>query len=185
MPGTVTLYNRRTKEKVTMYAIQARETLRDHGDEWTQSPVPGAFERAATAPTVDPKTGEAIPAGERGKQKHIDKSGESGAPKVEGPRSSSRQQQLRGEVDLSGGGESEDEDDDQAEGEEGDEPDDFTKISGIGAATAEKLEDAGITSYAQLRDMTPQQIAAVEEKLGQHGVFERNNWVKQAKDLAG
>ncbi|MCB0112865.1 MAG: polymer-forming cytoskeletal protein [Caldilineaceae bacterium] len=41
------------------------------------------------------------------------------------------------------------------------EPDDFTKIRGIGPAFNRRLLEAGITAYAQLAAMTPEQIAGI------------------------
>lgn len=61
--------------------------------------------------------------------------------------------------------------------------DDLTQIKGIGPKFAQTLKDHGITSYAKLANLTPQEIEQLEEKLGFSGRFERENWVEQARAL--
>lgn len=61
--------------------------------------------------------------------------------------------------------------------------DDLTKIKGLGKVAAEKLNDAGITTYAQIAVLSADEIATLEESVGA-GKFEKNEWVAQAKDLA-
>lgn len=62
--------------------------------------------------------------------------------------------------------------------------DDLTKMKGLGKVMAEKLAGEGITSFAQIADMSDADIAALEEKIGAAGKFEKNEWVAQAQDLA-
>ncbi len=62
--------------------------------------------------------------------------------------------------------------------------DDLKKISGVGPALEKKLHALGITSYQQIADFTPEQIAEVDEQLNFKGRIEREDWVSQAKKLA-
>lgn len=61
--------------------------------------------------------------------------------------------------------------------------DDLTKISGIGKKIAGKLNDAGITTFAQLAALTDDEIANIDESLSFKGRIGRENWVGQAADL--
>jgi large subunit ribosomal protein L21 len=63
--------------------------------------------------------------------------------------------------------------------------DDLKKLDGAGPAAVKKLNEAGITTFAQVAAMTADDIARVEEETGLKGKFERGNWVEQAKELAG
>lgn len=56
--------------------------------------------------------------------------------------------------------------------------DDLTQLTGVGPAAAAKLNDAGITTFAQLGAMTDDAIAAVET------IKIKPEWVEQAKELA-
>lgn len=62
--------------------------------------------------------------------------------------------------------------------------DDLTKIKGLGKVFAGKLNDEGITTFAQLAALDADAIATLEEKLSATGKFEKNEWVAQAADLA-
>ncbi len=62
--------------------------------------------------------------------------------------------------------------------------DDLTVIKGIGPKFARTLADHGITSFQRLAALTPEEIDALEEKLGFSGRFAREGWVEQAKALA-
>ncbi|WP_040604386.1 50S ribosomal protein L21 [Sagittula stellata] len=53
--------------------------------------------------------------------------------------------------------------------------DDLTQITGVGPAAAKKLNEAGITSYAQLAAVDPETFEATKVK---------PEWVEQAKTLA-
>ena len=57
--------------------------------------------------------------------------------------------------------------------------DDLTRIEGIGPAIANALRAAGVTSYAQLAAMTPDQIRVVLSKAGISG--DPKTWPKQAQ----
>ncbi|MEM9670846.1 MAG: 50S ribosomal protein L21 [Pseudomonadota bacterium] len=62
--------------------------------------------------------------------------------------------------------------------------DDLTKMKGLGKVFAEKLNAEGITTFAQVAAMSADDVAALEEKIGAVGKFEKNEWVSQAADLA-
>ena len=63
--------------------------------------------------------------------------------------------------------------------------DDLKKLQGLGPAIEKKLNAAGVTTYAQIASMTAEDVARVEDEAGIKGRFERDNWVEQAKELAG
>lgn len=62
--------------------------------------------------------------------------------------------------------------------------DDLKKLTGVGPAVATKLNDAGITSFAQIAALTDADIAKLEEELSIVGKFEKGDWVAQAQELA-
>ncbi|MBI1386141.1 MAG: 50S ribosomal protein L21 [Rhizobiales bacterium] len=64
------------------------------------------------------------------------------------------------------------------------EPDDLTRISGVGPVIAEKLDKLGVIKFAQVAAFTPDDIARVDAVLNFKGRIERENWVEQAKKLA-
>ena len=61
--------------------------------------------------------------------------------------------------------------------------DKLTDINGIGPVIAQKLNDAGVTSFQQIADFSPEQIAEIDEKLNFKGRIDREEWVGQAKKL--
>lgn len=63
--------------------------------------------------------------------------------------------------------------------------DDLKKISGVGPVLEGKLNALGITTYAQIVNFTAEDIARVDEVLNFKGRIERDNWIEQAKELAG
>lgn len=63
--------------------------------------------------------------------------------------------------------------------------DDLKKLDGAGPAAVKKLNEAGITTFAQIAALSADDIARVEEETGLKGKFERGNWVEQAKELGG
>ncbi|NVK35995.1 MAG: 50S ribosomal protein L21 [Rhodobacteraceae bacterium] len=63
--------------------------------------------------------------------------------------------------------------------------DDLKKISGVGPVLEGKLNDLGLTTYEQIVNLTAEEIARVDEVLNFKGRIERDNWVEQAKELAG
>ena len=64
------------------------------------------------------------------------------------------------------------------------EPDDLKKISGVGPVLEKKLNDLGITQYAQVAAFTAEDIAKVDDALSFKGRIERDDWLGQAKALA-
>ena len=64
--------------------------------------------------------------------------------------------------------------------------DTLTEIKGIGPKMAARLAEAGVTSYAQIAAWGDADIARMEESLGgMPGAIVRQDWVGQAKALAG
>ena len=63
------------------------------------------------------------------------------------------------------------------------EGDKLTDINGIGPVIAQKLNDAGVTTFQQIADFSAEQIAEIDEKLNFKGRIEREEWVAQAKEL--
>ncbi|GJL92409.1 50S ribosomal protein L21 [Hyphococcus sp.] len=62
--------------------------------------------------------------------------------------------------------------------------DDLKLLSGVGPVLETKLNEAGITSFAQIAAWGPKDIEAMDEKLSFKGRIEREGWVEQAKKLA-
>lgn len=62
--------------------------------------------------------------------------------------------------------------------------DDLSQISGVGPVIVGKLNDAGITTFAQIAAWTDADVEDIEEKLSFKGRVGREEWIKQAKDLA-
>jgi len=62
--------------------------------------------------------------------------------------------------------------------------DDLKKISGVGPVLEGKLNDLGITQYAQIAAFSKEDIEKVDERLSFKGRIERDEWLKQAAELA-
>jgi large subunit ribosomal protein L21 len=62
--------------------------------------------------------------------------------------------------------------------------DDLKQLSGVGPALAKKLEEAGITTFAQIAAWTEADVADMDEKLSFKGRVQREGWIEQAKELA-
>ncbi len=61
--------------------------------------------------------------------------------------------------------------------------DDLTAIRGIGITTQDRLNRAGITTYAQLAEAKPEQV---REALGEFSRGARvKEWISRARELAG
>ena len=56
-------------------------------------------------------------------------------------------------------------------------------IDGIGPKGEEALAEAGITKLTQIAAMMPEDIAAIEEKIGKPGVVAKQEWVEQANEM--
>ena len=64
------------------------------------------------------------------------------------------------------------------------EPDDLTRIKGIGRVLQAKLNELGIVTFQQIADFGQADIERVNEKLDFPGRIERERWVEQAKVFA-
>lgn len=64
------------------------------------------------------------------------------------------------------------------------EADDLTRISGVGPVIVKKLHDLGVTTFAQIAAWTPEDVAAMDDKLNFKGRIDRDEWLKQAADFA-
>ncbi|MXX90177.1 MAG: 50S ribosomal protein L21 [Boseongicola sp. SB0677_bin_26] len=61
--------------------------------------------------------------------------------------------------------------------------DDLKKLVGVGPALEKKLNEAGITTYAQIAAWNADEVAEINEELALKGRIERDGWVDQAKAL--
>ncbi|MFN7054726.1 phasin family protein [Hyphomonas sp.] len=64
-------------------------------------------------------------------------------------------------------------------------PDDLTQIKGLGPAMAKKLNEKGITRFAQIAALKKAELEALDAEIGARGRVLKNNWAGQAKTLAG
>lgn len=171
MPRTVTIFNTRTREKATMFAGQAKEALRNHPDEWTDQPIEGAHDNRALAPTIEPGTGEPLASGERKRKRKA------------APAANVETRKITVEPGSGGAGGASAPSDLQFD--PGDhEPDDLTKISGIGPTLAKRLNAIGIVSYAQIAALSDDEMERIDEHFGPMSSAVRKNWRGQAATLA-
>lgn len=98
-------------------------------------------------------------------------------------QSSDDQSASEGQGDGEGGDDGAGDDGEPSEPEQP-QPDDLTKISGIGATIASRLNDRGFTTFAQIAALTEEQIKELDSGLGLKGGIERNEWIEQATRLA-
>ena len=64
--------------------------------------------------------------------------------------------------------------------------DDLTKLTGVGPAFAKKLNEAGVTSFAQIAAWDAAEIDRLDgEVSGLKGKAEKGDWVAEAKELNG
>lgn len=61
--------------------------------------------------------------------------------------------------------------------------DDLTKINGISADLALRLNAINVTQYAQIAEFSGEDIANVDEFLNLNGAIEKGNWIAQAREL--
>ncbi len=61
--------------------------------------------------------------------------------------------------------------------------DDLKTLSGVGPALEKKLHEAGVTSFAQIAAWSPEDVAAMDEKLSFKGRIDREGWIAQAAEL--
>lgn len=62
-------------------------------------------------------------------------------------------------------------------------PDDLTKISGVGEELQKRLNKFGIMKFEQVANFSDEDIIKIDEVLNFKGRIERDNWVGQAQDL--
>lgn len=62
--------------------------------------------------------------------------------------------------------------------------DDLKQLSGVGPALEKKLNEAGVTTFAQIAGWKKADVADMDEKLSFKGRIEREGWIAQAKKLA-
>lgn len=63
------------------------------------------------------------------------------------------------------------------------EPDDLTRINGVGEVLIEKLNKLGIYKFEQIANFSDEDIAKVDEVLDFKGRIEREDWIGQARTL--
>ncbi|MEP2945887.1 MAG: helix-hairpin-helix domain-containing protein [Lentilitoribacter sp.] len=61
--------------------------------------------------------------------------------------------------------------------------DDLKKITGVGPKLEQVLNKQGISTYAQIANMSAKEMAEIGENLGFPGRIERDDWAGQAKAL--
>jgi predicted flap endonuclease-1-like 5' DNA nuclease len=64
------------------------------------------------------------------------------------------------------------------------EPDDLKRISGIGPGIERTLHELGIYHFRQIAELTPDNVAWIDQRLRFRGRIEREDWIGQAKRLA-
>lgn len=62
--------------------------------------------------------------------------------------------------------------------------DDLTAIKGVGPKLSDRLNDLGVTQYAQIGALTAKQAAELGDRIGYKGRVERDGWVRQARALS-
>ncbi|MEM7189879.1 MAG: 50S ribosomal protein L21 [Pseudomonadota bacterium] len=65
------------------------------------------------------------------------------------------------------------------------EPDDLTKISGVGPKLLQKLNDNGVYHFWQIAQWGPSEIAFMDDQLSFKGRIERDEWIAQADKMSG
>jgi large subunit ribosomal protein L19 len=63
------------------------------------------------------------------------------------------------------------------------EPDDLTRIKGIGAELAGRLNGLGVIKFDQIANFSDDDLANVDETLTLNGRIEKDDWVSQAQQL--
>ena len=64
--------------------------------------------------------------------------------------------------------------------------DDLTQLAGVGPALAKKLNDAGVTSFAEIAAWKTADLDRLDGEIsGLKAKAEKGDWVKAAKGLAG
>ncbi|HMN84733.1 MAG TPA: 30S ribosomal protein S2 [Bauldia sp.] len=63
--------------------------------------------------------------------------------------------------------------------------DDLKKITGIGPVLEAKLKDLGVTKYEQIANFSDEDLEKIDQALNFKGRIQRDDWVGQARSLAG
>jgi len=63
--------------------------------------------------------------------------------------------------------------------------DDLTAIKGLGPKAAERLQEMGVTRYEQIAAWEEADVARFDRELNARGRVVRDDWVGQARALAG
>ena len=63
--------------------------------------------------------------------------------------------------------------------------DDLKKITGVGPVLEKKLNALGVTRFDQVANFSDEDIAKVDDALNFKGRIMRDDWIGQAKTLAG
>ena len=63
------------------------------------------------------------------------------------------------------------------------EGDDLSLLSGVGPVLEKKLREAGITTFRQIAELTPERAKELDAQLKLGGRIEREEWIEQAKEL--
>jgi large subunit ribosomal protein L21 len=71
------------------------------------------------------------------------------------------------------------------ESKELDTPDKLTQIKGIGPVLEKKLNAYGVFRFAQIANWTHKEVDEFSEQLNFKGRIEREDWIRQAKELSG
>jgi small subunit ribosomal protein S2 len=64
-------------------------------------------------------------------------------------------------------------------------PDDLKKIGGVGPVLEAKLKDLGVTRFEQIANFSDEDIEKIDQALNFKGRIQRDDWVGQARSLAG
>jgi NADH-quinone oxidoreductase subunit E len=62
--------------------------------------------------------------------------------------------------------------------------DDLKLLKGVGPTIEKKLHANGVTTFAQIAAWSPEDVAAMDDKLAFKGRIDRDGWIEQAKVLA-
>ena len=65
------------------------------------------------------------------------------------------------------------------------EPDDLKRITGVGPVLEQKLRDLGVTRLDQIANFTEEDVEKIDRALNIKGRVAKDNWVGQARILAG
>ena len=65
------------------------------------------------------------------------------------------------------------------------EADDMTKLNGVGKGWARKLNEHGIYHYWQMAELSPENLAELDESFNAKGKIAKSGWIDEAKKLQG